>query len=70
MRIIDLLNKKADRKLKDEFRFVYDNRVFIYNKNTDRILEANRSGCMGEYYKIENILLDKVELIREAEGEE
>ena len=70
MRIIDLLNKKADRKLKDNFRFVYDNRVYIFNKRTDEILDAKRSGCMGEYYKIENILLDKIEFIGEAESEE
>ena len=70
MKIIDLLNKKADGKLKDDFRFVYDNRVYIFNKRTDKILDAKRSGCMGEYYKIENILLDKIELIGEAESEE
>ncbi|MFQ9264463.1 MAG: hypothetical protein ACLR44_05135 [Clostridia bacterium] len=70
MEIIDLLNKKADKSLKDNFRFVYDNRVFIFNKKTDKILDVKRSGCIGEYYKIENILLDKIEFIREAEGEE
>lgn len=70
MKIIDLLNKKSDKSLKDNFRFVYDNRVFIFNKKTDKILDAKRSGCIGEYYKIENILLDKIEFIREAEGEE
>lgn len=70
MRIIDVLNKKADRSLKDNFRFVYDNRVFIFNKKTDKILDATRIGCIGEYYKIENILLDKIEFIRETEGEE
>lgn len=70
MRIIDVLNKKADRSLKDNFRFVYDNRVFIFNKETDKILDTTRIGCIGEYYKIENILLDKIEFIRETEGEE
>lgn len=70
MRIIDVLNKKADRSLKDNFSFVYDNRVFIFNKETDKILDTTRIGCIGEYYKIENILLDKIEFIRETEGEE
>lgn len=70
MRIIDLLNKKADRKIKNNFKFVYDNRVFIFNKDADKILDAKGNGCMGEYYKIENILLDKIELIREVEREE
>ena len=32
MKIIDLLNKKADKSLKDNFRFVYENRVFILIK--------------------------------------
>lgn len=67
MKIIDLLNKKADKKLKDNFRFVYDNRVYIFDKKTDQILDAKRSGCMGDYFKIENILLDKIECIREVE---
>ena len=40
MRIIDLLNKKADRKLKNNFKFVYDNYVFIFDKNEDEILLA------------------------------
>lgn len=70
MKIIDLLNKKADKSLKDNFRFVYDNRVFIFNKKADKILDVKRSECIGEYYKIENILLDKIEFIKEAEGEE
>lgn len=67
MKIIDLLNKKADKKLKDNFRFVYDNRVYIFDKKTDQILDAKRSGCMGDYFSIENILLDKIECIREVE---
>ena len=70
MKIIDVLNKKADKSLKDNFRFVYDNRVFIFNKKRDRILDAKRGGCIGEYYKIENILLGKIEFIRETEEEE
>ena len=37
MRIIDLLNLKANRELKNGFKFVYDNYVFIFNKNEDEI---------------------------------
>lgn len=33
MKIIDLLNKKANRKLKNGFKFVYDDYVFIFDKN-------------------------------------
>lgn len=32
MRIIDILNKKAEKKLKEGERFIYDNLVFVYKK--------------------------------------
>lgn len=69
MRIIDILNKKADRKLKNGFKFVYDNSVFIFDKNEDVILSAKENRNLGEIYKLENILLDKIELIKIEEEE-
>ena len=69
MRIIDLLNKKANRKLKKGFKFVYDNYVFIFDKNEDVILSAKENRNLGEIYKVENILLDKIELIKIEEEE-
>ena len=69
MRIIDLLNKKANRKLKNGFKFVYDNYVFIFDKNEDVILSAKENRNLGEIYKVENILLDKIELIKIEEEE-
>lgn len=69
MRIIDILNKKADRKLKNGFKFVYDNSVFIFDKNEDEILSAKANRNLGEIYKVENILLDKIELIKVEEEE-
>lgn len=69
MKIIDLLNKKADRKLKNGFKFVYDNYVFIFDKNEDEILLAKANRNLGEIYKVENILLDEIELIK-IDGEE
>lgn len=69
MRIIDILNKKADRKLKNGFKFVYDNCVFIFDKNEDEILTAKTNRNLGEIYKVENILLDKIELIKIEEKE-
>ena len=69
MRIIDLLNKKANRKLKNGFKFVYDNYVFIFDKNEDVILLAKENRNLGEIYKVENILLDKIELIKIEEEE-
>lgn len=69
MRIIDLLNKKANRKLKNGFKFVYDNYVFIFDKNEDVILSAKENRNLVEIYKVENILLDKIELIKIEEEE-
>ena len=69
MRIIDLLNKKANRKLKNGFKFVYDNYVFIFDKNEDVILSAKENRNLGEIYKVENILVDKIELIKIEEEE-
>ena len=69
MKIIDILNKKADKKLKNGFKFVYDNCVFIFNKNEDKIIKAKSERNLGEIYIVENILLDEIELIRVA-GEE
>ena len=69
MKIIDILNKKADRKLKNGFKFVYDNSVFIFDKNEDKILSAKANRNLGEIYKVENILLDKIELIKIEEEE-
>ena len=64
MRIIDLLNKKANRKLKNGFKFVYDNYVFIFDKNEDVILSAIENRNLGEIYKVENILLDKIKKVK------
>ena len=37
MKIIDLLNLKAEGKLEDDFTFVFDNKVWTYNKKRDEI---------------------------------
>lgn len=70
MRIIDLLNEKANRKLKNGFKFVYDDYVFIFDKNGDEILSAKTNRNLGEIYKVENILLDEIELIKINELDE
>lgn len=70
MRIIDILNKKAEKRLKDGERFVYDNKVFIYDKEEDTIRYAVTGECLGYIYKVENILLGKVEFIITDDEEE
>lgn len=69
MRIIDILNKKAEKRLKDGERFVYENIIFIYNKKADTITSARGNKYFGEFYTVENILLNKVEFIRVDEEE-
>lgn len=69
MRIIDILNKKAEKRLKEGERFIYNNLVFVYKKNEDRIKSARNNKDLGEIYKVEEILLDKIELIKIDEEE-
>ncbi len=82
MKIIDLLNKKADKSLKDNFRFVYENRVFIFNKKTDKILRPytrilnghNTEYCDKSQTNIKDEFLDtlydliKANLVEKVEG--
>lgn len=42
MRIIDILNKKANCELENNFKFVYRDRVFYYNKERDEISTKSR----------------------------
>lgn len=63
MKIIDILNKKAEKKLENEARFVFKNRVYEYNKKSDEIISPVNNRCLGDFYKVENILLDEIELI-------
>lgn len=74
MKIIDILNKKANGTLEDGFKFCYRNRVFTYNKNKDSIYYENSTRELGEQYKIERILNDEVllfqEEVKEAEKRE
>lgn len=65
MKIIDILNKKANGTLEDGFKFCYENKVFTYNKNTDSIFYENSIRELGEKYVIEKILNDEVLLFQE-----
>lgn len=69
MRIIDILNKKAEKRLKEGERFIYDNLVFVYKKNEDRIKSAKSNKDLGEIYKVEKILQGKIEFIKIDEEE-
>ena len=63
MKIIDILNKKANRELEDGFKFNFGE-TYTYNKNTDSIKDKEGI-AIGNIYCIENILDCKVEVIEE-----
>lgn len=65
MKIIDILNKMANGELEDGFKFKYDNDTYKYNKKEDEIVSIEYGVCLGNYYKVENILNDEVEVIEE-----
>ncbi len=67
MKIIDILNKKANGTLEDGFKFCYNDTVFTYNKKLDRIYRGNNilNNKLGEVYKLEECLSDKVLLFQE-----
>lgn len=65
MKIIDILNKKANRTLENGFKFIYRNYMYTYNKNDDNIENDYGKSLLGSEYKVEKILNDEVELIEE-----
>ena len=65
MKIIDILNKMANGQLEDGFKLKYDNDTYKYNKKEDEIVSIEYGVCLGNYYKVENILNDEVEVIEE-----
>ena len=65
MKIIDILNKKANRTLEDGFKFKYNCRTYIYNKEEDNIVNINIRKQIGESYILERCLNNTVEVIEE-----
>lgn len=65
MKIIDILNKMANGTLEDGFKFNYDDDTYYYNKEKYEIVSINHDACLGNYYKLESILNDEVEVIEE-----
>lgn len=63
MKIIDILNKKANRELEDGFKFNFGE-TYTYNKDTDSIRDKEGI-AIGNIYCIENILDCEVEVIEE-----
>lgn len=68
MKIIDILNKMANGELEDGFKFKYDNDTYKYNKKEDEIVSIEHGICLGNYYTVEGILNNEVEVIKENNG--
>ena len=65
MKIIDILNKMANGELEDGFKFKYDNDTYKYNKKEDETVSIEHGVCLGNYYTVEGILNNEVEVIEE-----
>lgn len=67
MKIIDILNKKANGTLEDGFKFCFRDEVFTYDKNLDRIHKGDNilNRQLGEAYKLEACLNDEILLFLE-----
>ena len=63
MKIIDILNKKANGELEDGFKFKFGE-IYTYNKNTDSIKDE-KGEAIGNFYCIEKILDYEVDIIEE-----
>lgn len=67
MKIIDILNKKAEGTLEDGFKFCYRDKVFTYDQKLNRIYIGNNTiySQLGEIHKLEGCLNDEVLLFQE-----
>ena len=65
MKIIDILNKMANGELEDGFKFKYDNDTYKHNKKEDETVSIEHGVCLGNYYTVEGILNNEVEVIEE-----
>lgn len=65
MKIIDILNKKANGILEDGFKFNFRGERYAYDKQRDLIKKMFYDELFGEKWLIEDILNDTVEVIEE-----
>ena len=63
MKIIDIINKIANGTLEDGFKFKYDSDTYRYNKEKNEIRSIEYDDRLVDYYKIEIILNNEVEVI-------
>ena len=64
MKIIDILNKKANEELKDGFKFEYKHTTYTYHEETNEIIDSEQD-TLEESWLLGQILNDEVEVIEE-----
>lgn len=70
MKIIDILNKKADGTLEDGFKFCYEDKIYTYNKKENTIINNNTNKRIGHTYVLEGCLNDEVLLFKQETKED
>ena len=65
MKIIDILNKMANGTLEDGFKFVYEDKVYTYIKDEEKIINNNTNREIGRDYKLEKCLNDEALLFQD-----
>ena len=68
MKIIDILNKMANRTLEDGFKFCFKNEVYTYKKEDDSIRDIHFCR-IGQRKVLENHLNEEVLLFKESDVE-
>ena len=64
MKIIAILNKKANEELKDGFKFEYKHTTYTYHEETNEIIDSEQD-TLEESWLLGQILNDEVEVIEE-----
>ena len=67
MKIIDILNKQANRELENGFEFKHNNIHYVYFKSVDDIQRLDNGTNIGWNISINRHLNDEVEVIEEID---
>lgn len=65
MRIIDILNKKANGTLQNGFRFKFESSCFEYRKANDSLYNVKSRIIFGNEFCVDEHLNDEAEIIEE-----
>lgn len=65
MKIIDILNKKANRTLEDGFEFRFKHFYYKYHKANDSFYNCESRNIFGDEFRIDERLNEEVDVIEE-----